>query len=76
MFFFFFFLHFCVLSSFAIRLDVEEKADCFALIVFLMSCFCKCSVVLPRGAECWSAMCVIVIFPDHTHFLVTCGAAA
>ena len=31
-------------------LDEEERADYFAFIVFLMSCYCKCSVALPHGA--------------------------
>ena len=28
----------------------EERVDCIALIVFLMSCDCQCSVALPHGA--------------------------
>ena len=28
----------------------EEKADCFALVVLRMSCYCICSVALPYGA--------------------------
>ena len=55
--------------------DEEEKAGCFALIVFLMSRYCLCSRVIPRGAEGWFAMCVIVFFPDHTPISVTCGTA-
>ena len=35
----------------------ESRAGCFALIVFLMSCDCKCSVALPHGAVGWSAVC-------------------
>ena len=38
----------CVLCC--IHLDVEERAGCLTLIVFLMSCDCKCSVALPSGA--------------------------
>ena len=34
----------------------EEWAGCFAFIVFWMSCFCKCSVTLPRAAVGWSAV--------------------
>ena len=30
-------------------LDGEETAGCFALIAFLMSCNCQCSVALPHG---------------------------
>ena len=29
--------------------DGEERAGCFALIVFLMSCDNQCSVALPRA---------------------------
>ena len=32
------------------HLDGEERAGCFTLIVFLMSCVCLCSVALPHGA--------------------------
>ena len=31
-------------------LDEEENDSCFALIVFLVSCDCKCSVPLPHCA--------------------------
>ena len=39
------------------HLDGEEKAVCFALSVFLMSCNSHCFVVLPRGTLGWSAVC-------------------
>ena len=42
---------------FSNHLDEEERAGCFALIVFWMSCYCKCSVPLPHGAVGWSAVC-------------------
>ena len=32
------------------HLDEEENDSCFALIVFLVSCDCKCSVPLPHDA--------------------------
>ena len=32
------------------HLDEEENDSCFAFIVFLMSCDCKCSVALPHDA--------------------------
>ena len=32
------------------HIDEEENDSCFALIVFLMSCDCKCSVALPHDA--------------------------
>ena len=38
-------------------LDEQERACCFALVVFLVSCGCWCSVALPRGAVGWSAVC-------------------
>ena len=37
--------------------DGEERAGCFTLIVFLMSCDSCCSVALPDGAIGWSAVC-------------------
>ena len=39
------------------HLDKEERAGCFAFIVFWMSCDCICSVALPHGAVGWSAVC-------------------
>ena len=44
--------------QFCYHLDEEEKADCFAIIVFQMYCYYKCSVALPRGAVGWAAVCV------------------
>ena len=32
------------------HLDKDENNSCFALIVFLMSCDCKCYVALPHDA--------------------------
>ena len=32
------------------HLDEEENDSCFALIAFLVSCDCKCSVPLPHDA--------------------------
>ena len=34
----------CVLSNFAIKLGEDERADCFALICFLMSLICGSSM--------------------------------
>ena len=67
----------CVLSSFEKnRLVEEERAACFAFIVLRMSCCCRCSVTLPRGAvglsavcDCGCLRCVIQVFPDHAHLL-------
>ena len=53
-----------------LHLDEEERAGCFAFIVFWMSCYCICPVALPRGA-----MGVIVVFPDHTHLRFEIGEA-
>ena len=44
------------------------RAGCFALIVFMMSCFCKCPVALPHGTLGLSAVYDCGI-PDRTHFL-------
>ena len=38
------------------HLDGEERAGCFTLFVFLVSCDCYCSVALPHGAVDWSAV--------------------
>ena len=47
-----------VLSSFAnILTRKKERVGCLAYIVLWMSCYCKCSVTLPRGAVGWSAVC-------------------
>ena len=35
----------------------EERAGCFAYVVFLLSCGCWCSVSLPHSALGWSASC-------------------
>ena len=48
--------------------DKEERAGCFVLTVFLVSCGCLFSVVLTQLL--WvGLLCVIVVFPDPTHFL-------
>ena len=43
-------------------LDEEERAGCFILFVFLMSCFSYCSVALPHSAVGWSVLCDCDIF--------------
>ena len=40
----------------------EERAGCFILIVYLLSCDCKCSVSLSHGVVGWSAVCDCGIF--------------
>ena len=55
-------------SSFAINLmGKRERAGCFAWFVLLVSR--ECCVTLPRGAVGLSAVCVIVVFPDHARLL-------
>ena len=39
------------------HLEEEEKASSFAFVVLQMYCYYKCSVALPHGAVCWSAVC-------------------
>ena len=47
-----------LLSSFSFfHLVEEERAGCFAIIVFLLPCGCLCSVPLPHGAMGWSVVC-------------------
>ena len=40
----------------------RERAGCFTLIVFLMSCDGQWSVAFPHCAVGWSAVCVCAIF--------------
>ena len=48
----------CVLSSFAnILMGKEERAGCFTLSVYLVSCDCYCSVALTCDVMGWSAVC-------------------
>ena len=42
---------------FSNHLDEEERAGCLDLSIFLLSCDCKCSVILPYGAGGGSAAC-------------------
>ena len=52
-----------------------EIAGCFSFIVLLIACGCYCSLPFPHMAVGWSTVpgaglqCVIMTFPDHTHFL-------
>ena len=50
---------------------MEGRAGCFAFIVLRMSCYCKCSVILPHTAVGWSdvcdCVCVLIIL---TYFFV------
>ena len=68
-------LSFCFAMHYFVSLLVlqsssrEREAGCFAFIIVQMNCYYKCSVALPHGAVGWSAVFVIVVFPDHTLFL-------
>ena len=54
---------FCVLSSsFCIHINGEERAVCFTLFIFLVSCDCYCSMALPQGTMGWSAVCDFGIY--------------
>ena len=56
-----------VLSGFAIILRGEGSAGCFTLIVVLISCDCKCSVVLlPDAVGCCSSVCDCGISRSYT----------
>ena len=48
----------------------EERAGCFTLIVFLMSCDCWYSV--DSSSQCRGFVCsnCAVLFTDHTHLLI------
>ena len=39
------------------HIDEEERAGCYALIVFWVSCYCKYPLALPHGAVGWYAVC-------------------
>ena len=39
------------------HLDQEERGGGFTLFVFLIFCYCKCSVALSHGGVDWSAVC-------------------
>ena len=46
----------CLVSTLVLMRE-RERADFFTFIVFLVSFDCECSVTLPHGAVCWSAVC-------------------
>ena len=45
-----------------IVLGGKERAGCFTLFVFQVSCEFYCTVTLPHGAMGWSALCDCGIF--------------
>ena len=51
-----FVIQYFVSVLFCNRLDGDERAGCFGLTVFLVSCNCQCSVSLPSGAVGWSSV--------------------
>ena len=52
------------------HIDGKERAGCFTLVVFLVSCDCKCSVAPSRGAMGWSAVCDYKNSSSNTLFLM------
>ena len=50
-------MHYFMSFLFCNHLDENERAGCFAFVVFWMSCYSKRSVDHPRGAVGWSAVC-------------------
>ena len=56
--------------SFCNHLVAGERAGCFTLIVFLVSCCCKCYVFLPLSAFDWSVVCD---WKGFTHLLCKQG---
>ena len=49
--------YFVVPFFFYHHLELEERAGCFTLFVFLAPCGYYCFVALPRGAVGWSVVC-------------------
>ena len=49
------------LPSFYNHLEEEERAGSLAFIVLRISCYCKCSVTLPRDVVGWSGVYVCCI---------------
>ena len=45
------------LFCFCNHINEEERAGCFTLIIFLVSCDCYCFVALSHGAMGWSVVC-------------------
>ena len=56
-------------------MNVDERVDCFTLVVFPMYCDCWRSTALPHGAVGWSEVCDCG-FPDHTHLLCSMETAS
>ena len=61
---------FCVLSSFAIIL--KRKRELFALLLLSYGCLVTVNVLwLFLTVSRVDLQCVIVVFPDHTHLLLS-----
>ena len=58
-----------VVSYFCNQLDGEEKAGCFPLTVYLMSCDNQCSVALPHGAVGWSVKQQVSIYKKYHNYI-------
>ena len=62
-----------VLSSFVIIPLPKRGLVAYCFIVFLVLCFCNCSLSFPHRALCWFLVWLIVAYPDHTHLLFEDG---
>ena len=61
----------CVLSSFAIILT--RKRELVALLLLLFGCLVTVNILWLFLMVSWAGLqCVIVVFPDHTDFLLKC----
>ena len=60
------------LVSFLVFNQLAEvgRADCVALIVFLLAYGCKCSVSLSHDDTCWPALCKCGISWSYSLFLI------
>ena len=69
-----FVIQYFVSFLFCNHLDGEEKAGCFTLTVFLVTCDSQCFVALPHGAVGSSAVCDCCITLSYSlaFYTVTC----
>ena len=56
----------CVISRFAFSLMGKKGTNWLTLIVVLVSFDCYCHLVLQHDSV--GLQCVVVVFPEHTHF--------
>ena len=68
----FFFVLLCITLcpfSFCNHLEEEEKAGCF--VIFVLQMYCYYNVLFLFIMVPWAGLqCVILVFPDHTPFLL------